>query len=78
MGRGCFVLRVGTTILTVIVISYFVSRDIYLASARIQDLEKEINSVAGHDLLRWESEWGMGAKTHLIGKAIRALFDRSV
>jgi energy-converting hydrogenase Eha subunit C len=35
-------------------------RDIHMISARLQELEHDINELAGKELLRWETRWSGG------------------
>jgi hypothetical protein len=46
----------GTTILLA---SWFIIRDIGLASRRLRELEEDINDRAEEDLLVWETVWGI-------------------
>jgi hypothetical protein len=38
--------------------AFTIRRDINKAARRIRQIEVEINSIAGADLLKWESQWG--------------------
>jgi hypothetical protein len=51
-----------------IVACFFMKRDISKASARIREIEADVNQRVGEDILVWENLWG-SAKTGVFGRA---------
>jgi hypothetical protein len=58
----------AASVAAVSVAAWFTMRDIGKAAKRIRELESDINSRAGEDLLIWETRWG-GAVTGFWGRA---------
>ncbi len=46
----------------IVIFSLVLWRDLYSASRRVAELEREINHLAGRALLKWESQWSTGSK----------------
>ena len=63
-----WIVFLAASIAAVSVAAWFTMRDIKKAAERIRELEADINSRAGEDLLVWETRWG-GAVTGFWGQA---------
>lgn len=48
------------SIFAILAFGVLIWRAVHLAARRLRELEREINGLAGKDLLKWETSWGEG------------------
>lgn len=65
---GFFWPGLSIAVIVYLIAIWFTLRDINKATARLRQLEQDVNRRAGEDLLVWESRWG-GAVTGFWGPA---------
>ena len=53
---------VGALVAGIVALAFAYWRDLYAASVRVAELEREINHLAGRPLLKWEGQYGPGSR----------------